>query len=179
MFIGNLRKRGMLLILVGLVCWVALRWFAPTTHAVTLTVNSAADTDDGACSVLNCTLREAINNANNGPGLDRIVFNVPGAGVQTITLVSTLPTITSPLEIDGTTQPGFVNSPLLELNGQNLGGAASGLRITAGSSTIRALVINRFPAHGILIDTNGSNVIQTSYIGTDATGTMDRGNGLD
>jgi len=168
--------------LIGLGCWVALplsiwRWLEPTAQAATFTVNSTADTDDGVCNVANCTLREAINAANTAAGADKIFFNIAGGGVKTITIVGGLPTITGVVAIDGTTQPGFASTPLIELNGQNAGG--SGFRITAGSSTIKSLIINRFPAHGILIDTNGSNLIEGNYIGTDATGGVDQGNTLD
>lgn len=78
-------------------------------HAASLTVNSLADAIavDGQC-----TLREAIQNANNnaatnvdctaGSGADTITFGVSG----TITLGSTLPTINDPagLTLDGTGQ---------------------------------------------------------------------------
>src|SRR5947207_15233320 len=62
------------------------------------------------------TLREAITAANTNaasgdaaagtPGLDTIDFNIPGAGVQTITPGTDLPTITDPVTIEGYTQPG-------------------------------------------------------------------------
>src|SRR5262249_52861107 len=39
------------------------------------------------------SLRQAIVNANAHPGTDTITFNIPGSGVQTITLASSLPTI--------------------------------------------------------------------------------------
>jgi uncharacterized repeat protein (TIGR01451 family) len=39
------------------------------------------------------------------------------------------------------------------------------------------LVINGFGQHGISIETNGNNVVTCNFIGTDITGTVDRGNG--
>ena len=50
------------------------------------------------------------------------------------------------------------------------------MTISAGGSTVRGLVINRFKAAGISISTLGSNAIQGNYIGTDAAGTAGAGN---
>lgn len=84
-------------------------------------VNSSADAsdadltnplcDDGAG---NCTLRAAIEQANSNPSADAISFNVGGGGAQTISPASALPAIIHPVSIDGTTQPGFACSPLIE-----------------------------------------------------------------
>jgi len=38
---------------------------AEPAHATTLTVNSTADPGDGNCAINGCTLREAINEAND------------------------------------------------------------------------------------------------------------------
>jgi len=75
--------------------------------------------------------------------------------------------------IDGTTQPGWAGSPIIELDGS---GGLTGLLIFAGNSTVKGLVINRFGGGGILLRTNGGNIIQGNYIGTDVSGTMDMGN---
>jgi uncharacterized repeat protein (TIGR01451 family) len=123
------------------------------------------------------SLRQAITDSNGDTGdVDRIVFAIPGAGAHTIVPSTALPTITQPVIIDGTTQPGFSGAPLIELNGNGL--AANGLNITAGGSTVRGLVINRFASSpGIRIQTLGGNVIAGNFIGTDITGTIARGNG--
>ena len=66
------------------------------------------------------SLREAITLANAFPGADTISFAIPGAGVHTISLLSSLPAITDPVVIDGTTQPGFnpqTAIPVIEVNG--------------------------------------------------------------
>src|SRR5262249_62314865 len=65
----------------------------------------------------------------------------------------------------------------IELDGINAVFNA-GLIIAAGNSTVQGLVINRFGNEGILIVNNGGNVIRGNFIGTDQTGTLDRGNGL-
>src|SRR5262249_16394883 len=54
-----------------------------------------------------------------------------------------------------------------------------GLRISAGASTVRGLIINRFlsNADGIELLTLGGNSIVGNWIGVDATGTIGRANG--
>jgi hypothetical protein len=116
------------------------------------------------------SLRQAILDANGCPGLNNINFNIPGAGVQTITPLSALPIITDPVIIDGTTQPGFSGSPLIELNGASAGSSVDGLLITAGGSTVRGLVINGFGGDGIELQIGSGNTIQGCYIGTNASG---------
>lgn len=114
------------------------------------------------------SLRQAILDANSIPGRDTISFNIPGQGVQTISLTFALPTITDPVIIDGATQPGFSGTPIIELNGA--GGNLDAFSITAGNSTVRSLVINRFQ-RGIFLSGGGGNTILGNFIGTDSTGT--------
>ena len=142
----------------------------PQTFVVTNT------NDAGAGS-----LRQAITNANASTGTtDTITFNIAGAGVKTIAPTSALPNITDPIVLDGYTQPGAsVNTQavgnnavlLIELSGSNAPAGTRGLIITAGNSTVRGLVINRFSSDGILLQTAGNNSITGNFIGTDPTGT--------
>src|SRR3954453_19126004 len=53
------------------------------------------------------TLRWAIAEINSEIGPGTIDFNLPGSGVQLISLTSPLPEITNAVVIDGTTQPGY------------------------------------------------------------------------
>lgn len=124
------------------------------------------------------SLQQAILDANASSGLDTIIFQVPGPGVHTITPASALPSITDSVVIDGTTQPGFSGMPVIEIDGANAGLATDGLSLAAGSNTIRGLIINRFGGAGLSIQAaSGTNVIQGNFIGTDATGSVGRGNG--
>jgi CSLREA domain-containing protein len=71
-------------------------------YALTYTVNTLNDVDDGTCDATHCSLREAINAANASSADDTITFSVSG----TITLGSTLPNIVNAatagaLTIDG------------------------------------------------------------------------------
>ncbi len=120
------------------------------------------------------SLRQAILDANTNPEVDTITFNIIGNGIQTIQPVSALPIITDSVVIDATTQPGYTATPLIQIDGTNIGGLDGGvLHITAGNSTVRGLVINRagFSNAAILIQDNGNNLIENNYLGPDATGT--------
>ncbi|HYP20757.1 MAG TPA: hypothetical protein VEY08_11840, partial [Chloroflexia bacterium] len=128
-------------------------------EAVQYVVNNTNDSGAGS-------LREAINMANAGPGKDSIIFNIPGSGVRTISPSSGLPAITDPVEIDGTTQPGYTGTPVIELNGSSAGWPQAGLVVSAGNSTIKGLVINRFNAPNIKLTTNGGNTLECNFIGT-------------
>ncbi|BAQ60477.1 alkaline phosphatase [Geminocystis sp. NIES-3708] len=121
------------------------------------------------------SLRQAILNANAIAGANTITFNIASSGVQTITLNTALPEITGQVTIDGTSQPGFTNSPIIEINSNN--NVGNGLSLGGGSSNsvIKGLIINRFTNIGILINSTG-NKIQGNYIGTNATGTSGAGN---
>jgi len=132
--------------------------------------------DDGSGD---CTLRAAIQEANaDGISPGAIHFSIGGGGVQTITPGSALPTITQPVTIDGTTQPGYAGAPIIELNGSSAGAGVNGLQISASNSTVRGLAINRFGGNGIAITGPTSGVhIEDNYIGTDVTGSLSVGNG--
>jgi VCBS repeat-containing protein len=127
------------------------------------------------------SFRAAINCANDTPGLDTISFRIPGSEVHTITPLTVLPAITDPVIIDGYSQPGASpnsNGPdqpnnavlRIELNGIATP-ALPGIRVTAGGSTVRGLVINRFYGHAIVLESGGGNRIEGNFIGTDPTGT--------
>ena len=156
---------------------------AAPVAAATFTVTNTDDSGPGS-------LRQAILDANANAGADTIDFDIPGAGVHTITPASALPTITDPVTIDGYTQPGaapnsdpdgFNGILLIELNGENAG-PASGLRIVAGNSTVRGLVINRFvfstdvDGNGIYLGSQGGNHIEGNLLGTNPSGTLARPN---
>ncbi|MEO8434758.1 MAG: Calx-beta domain-containing protein [Pyrinomonadaceae bacterium] len=128
------------------------------------------------------SLRQAILDANFNPGADIISFSIPGSGPHTITPASALPDITDVVTIDGTTQPGFQGAPVIEIDGTNTGpfaGTMKGLlNLKAGNSVVRGLVINRYNTDAIALLNVGNNIIEGNFIGTDVTGTLDRGNQL-
>src|SRR5574341_322259 len=146
---------------------------SPPVQAATLVVNTTSDADDGVCNAAHCSLREAINAANLAAGEDVIAFNIPGSGPHTIQPASPLPAIASNLVLDGTSQPGFTDHPLIELDG-SLVSSSPGLAIAGSSNFIRGLAINRF-MDGVVID-GPDNLLLGNYIGTDPLGLSDRGN---
>ena len=192
------KAHGSLLAVVAAV--LALLLTPAPAHAIDLFVDRSDDpnlnttptADNCRTSEPNdCSLRGAITKSNALITTDKIKFTIPGTGVQTISPASQLPTITDNVTIDGYTQAGALpnsattnaNSAVLkvELSGRRPNGsrlAASGLIIGTSSCLIKGLVINGFGQHGVLIR-EGGNTVEGSFIGTDAGGTIDRGNGGD
>jgi len=180
---------------------LSLASFADPTFAATITVTTSADDltpNDGSVS-----LRESIVAINAGNDLgdpditaqnqgafgtnDTINFNIPGAGVQTISVGASagatsiaLPALIKPMKIDGYTQGVASTNTLanadnahltIELDGSNAGADADGLHLGFGSggSSISGLVINRFSCNGIDVQTS-NNVITGNFIGTNVLG---------
>ncbi len=139
-----------------------------STFANYYTVNSTADTGPGS-------LREAIDEANANGGASTIALAI-STGQQTIDLLSPLPAITAPVTIDGTTQPGYSGTPLIELDGAQAGAGATGLTLAGNDITVKALIISSFAGDGIEV-TGSDALIESSYIGIDSTGTKAMGNG--
>jgi uncharacterized repeat protein (TIGR01451 family) len=146
----------------------------PTVNFGSLPKFLVTNTNTGGSGSLDQAIRDA--NATAGANVINISFSIPDSGVQSIAVTTPLPAITHPVSIDGTTEPGYAGSPLIELNGRNAGIDASGLTISAGNSTVKGLVINRFERFGVVLDTKGGDVIAGNYIGTDVSGTSALGN---
>lgn len=140
---------------------LALLLLAARGDAATFTVTVADDAGPGS-------LREALAAANDeatNPGSDTIAFAIPvvGDGIPTITLATALPEITSPVIVDGATQPV---AKLVELSGA--GAVGKGLVVSGGGSTLRGLIVNRFTEAGLVLQTPGSGSgIEGCFVGTD------------
>jgi titin len=120
-----------------------------TTPTVFMVTNT---NDSGAGS-----LRQAILDSNATPGADSIAFNIPGAGSHLITVGSALPTVTDPVNLDATTQPGFAGTPVILVNGA--GTTPMGLVVTANLCTVRALTVFSFTQYGLeILGGSGSTV---------------------
>ncbi|HSS22426.1 MAG TPA: right-handed parallel beta-helix repeat-containing protein [Pyrinomonadaceae bacterium] len=171
---------------------------APSIVMTAPTALFTVDTDNdfsGFCTPGQpCSLRAAINSARTQPG-SIINFNIPGAGAHTIAVGSELPRVENAVTIDGTSQPGFSGTPLIEISGENFqtGHAIDGLKIQASNCVIRGLAINRFTAvqiqpgvlvggNGLTLEStsfhpnNGHNIVEGNFLGTDPTGRLDEGN---
>ncbi len=167
---------------------------AAAVSSPTVVVNSTGDNDDatpgddrcdtGAMvgAAAECTLRAALTEAN-APGIvDTIEFDIPASlvgGAHTIDVGATgLPSIVTPLTIDGSTEPDFGGTPVIELNGSATGAGVDGLVVAADDVEIRGLAINRFGADGIEVDASaGTIVIAGNHLGVDHSGLVARPNG--
>ena len=142
------------------------------------------------------SLRQAIDDVNADTTPDVIEFNLGSGGHQTITLTSALPAITNTVSIDGTSQPGFIDSsqgivrsglppgfspgpawtldqPLVEISGNGLD--INLLDLQAPNCVVKGLVLNDIASGGLdaaIDDEGGGAVIQSNYIGTDWTGSV-------
>src|SRR5262249_52944310 len=107
--------------------------------AATFTVTNTNDSGSGS-------LRECVAAVNGSPGPHRIVFNIPGAGVRTIHLLSHLGVINNTVAIDGTSMPGYnsANGPLLELDASSAGFGACTIQPSASHSSVRGVTFNGF-----------------------------------
>jgi Ca2+-binding RTX toxin-like protein len=139
-----------------------------------LSVFTVTNTNDSGTG----SLRQAILDANANSGADTIQFAIAVSGVQTISPTSPLPTVDGQVVIDGTTEGGFVATPLIEISGAAAGGGANGLTLdgNASGSSVKALVINAFSNDGILLQGTSIKILGC-YVGTNAAGTAAQGNG--
>ena len=139
----------------------------PAPIIVTVDTNEDdANPADGVCDVdlntpgLQCSLRAAIQEANLRQGFDLIQFDIPGPGLHTIIIpiAQQLPDITEAVDIDAQTQPGYVDSPLIEVRGEVSGTTipAVGLRVRSSKINIRGVAINHFGIDISIGDQNSS-----------------------
>jgi hypothetical protein len=161
-------------------------------HAAELTVPNTNNSGTGSLR----TVISAANSNDNSPTMDTITFaipdnpSIPGLEVKTISPTSALPPITEPVAIDGYTQPGAsentaitnANNAVLkiQLSGNSAPANAFGLALgpDAAGTRVKGLVINSFGEEGVFIDADNT-VIAGNFIGTNAAGTSDLGNGAD
>ena len=148
-------------------------------------VTSATDPEDGVCDATHCSLREAIDATNTSPNIastpDEIDFNIPGAGPHTISLGGPLPVITEALFIEGISQPGWANTPLIEIDGSAADPGSVGVDglvfgAAADISMVRGLAVTSFSRDGIRVFSDDT-LIAFSYIGVAPDGSTAKGNG--
>jgi hypothetical protein len=100
-------------------------------------VNTTADSGPGS-------LRQAILDANRvTAGTVAIDFAISGVGPHTIALQSPLPAISTPVLIDGTTQPGYAGTPLIALD-FSATGSPDDLAISGSEVTLSGLATSEF-----------------------------------
>jgi hypothetical protein len=124
---------------------------AATEHAIFMLSNGTT----GSGGALNLT------------GGLRASINFFTSGVAIISPTSMLPTINSALVLDAQTQPGWTLAPIVRLNGTSAGLGVDGLTLSAGSTTVRGLMITNYSQFGVSVTAGGSNTFEGNYIGTD------------
>ncbi len=140
------------------------------TQAATFTVINTNDTGLGS-------LRQAMTDANATAAADVIEFNISGAGVHTIVPMSPLPTQTKPVLIDGSTQPGYATTPLIEIDGTNIPSWGSGFYFANNSNSgLKALCVHSCANRGIYMVNSSTMTIEDCIVGMDPTGTIAKGN---
>jgi parallel beta-helix repeat protein len=146
-----------------------------------VTVTTTADIADGDTRSLaalynnlgadgKISLREAIlaaNNTQNSALVDRINFNIPGAGPHIFSLSSALPTLTDGVFIDGTSEPNYIagTSPVVVLDGSSAGINTNGISVsaTAANTKVQGLLIRNFSKNGIITNAS-SGIFQDNQI---------------
>lgn len=152
---------------IVILCFGTYRTSAFSVFAVT----NAADAGAG-------TLRQAIldSNATPLPGDNLILFDISPGGLHVITPLSPLPTISRPVIIEARSQPGYVSTPLIQLDGISAG-AANGFLIVTVNCVISGFSITHFKSDGtdstgsgIRLENGGYHRISANYIGVKPIG---------
>ncbi len=139
----------------------------PSTFTVT---NASADPTVAG------SLPYAVNQANAHVGLDYILFDIPNASSATpatIALTSPL-TLTDQVVIDGTSEPGYSDSPLIVVQSSATSPVSSlfilqnntALGTNSGASTIQGFDLFAYTDSAISIqNASQNNFIQNNYVG--------------
>jgi CSLREA domain-containing protein len=151
---------------------------APST---TFVVTTTEDLSHGpACGTI-CSLRDAIEAANLTLVKDRIEFAAGAEGVTN--LDEELPGLSAPVEIDGTTAPGYAGSPRVLIDGSGVSPSGEerpteGLRVEpqAGGTVLKGLAVGGFD-FGVYLDGTTGSQLCSSWVGVELDGTTPLGNG--
>jgi hypothetical protein len=117
------------------------------------------------------SLSQAIRSANAHPGADIINFDVAG----TIRLTAALPAITSNVDINGASAPGYAGTPVVEINFNHLGGLQ--FKPGATDSELSSLDLVNASGAGVTVNGGGNMLIVGNFIGLGMNGTTVVGNG--
>ena len=129
-------------------------------HCIFLLRRVAADGTGSPSGDL--SLRQAIDLADASPpqmvNYRTITFEI-GWGVQVINVLSPLPALTTTMIIDAASQPGYLDSPIIALDGRDAGPDADGLTIAGPLArvVVEGLSIEHFSGSGIFIEDGASN----------------------
>ncbi len=124
-----------------------------------------------------CSLRDAILHANATESIDAIDFAV--AGTIEVAEGEALPSLSEPVRIDGTSAPGYIDAPVVTVDGARLEGTTegapeTGLQVQSEGVVIEGLALVAFEA-GIVLG-EGHIGLCGDYLGTDASGAAGKPN---
>lgn len=165
-FLYSISRKSIILLLV--LCFFSF------SKAADITVSNTNDSGAGS-------LRQAIIDANLTTASDNIIFNMTGTTVRTITLLSELPQIIYPVNINGYSKVNSSAGPigsrniLMEIdcgNVENTNGIFD-FATTAGGSSVSGLAIYNKGIGASVINVNNINGLHIwgNYFGTRANGT--------
>jgi hypothetical protein len=165
----------------------------PVAASTTFVVNRIGDAPDlnlanakcdaSTASGNQCTLRAAIQEANDTGGQITINFHITSSS-KVIAPATPLPQILASTTINGYSQTGASpntvatgNNAVLKivLDGINAGSTANGLDVNGSGSIVRGLVIQRFGGAGLLLSGYKVDAFG-NFVGTTSLGTAARGN---
>lgn len=120
-----------------------------------------------------CSLRAAIQEAENQPGANTILFDIPGGGTHTLLPGEAYPILNQPVTIDATSQPGYTDTPLIVIDGSGTTNS-NGLAVRGGGSLIKGLSIVNFKEQIGISGSGGAgqNRVGANYIGVRPDGTL-------
>ncbi len=129
---------------VGAVCQLVVNVNGDESD-VNLT-DEACDVDSGEDGE-QCTLRAAIENANQSGIQSSIFFNIPSPLSTEIVPVSPLPELLVSVDIDAQTQP----STPVQIIGNGMQASAAGLVFKGSRSALRGAIVAGFPGDGVVV----------------------------
>ena len=150
---------------------------AGSAAAAPFTVNSTSDTGDAALNGTcddgtgHCTLRAAIQEANNTAAADAISFDSTtfnGTTGATITVATALPTLIHPASISSSgCTGGGLPKPCVAIKGD---GTFDGITMGSGSSGSTVAGVDLFKLRTGVVDSDGGGTIQGNWFGIDLAG---------
>jgi len=147
---------------------ILILFISKISYSVTYYVNDSSGTN------ITGSFLRAVSDANNNPGFDTIVFNLP-IGQRTIALQQ-VANITDSTGGGGVLILGDIDNngtPDIELRANGV--LSQGININSDNNIIKGLIINGFQ-YGIRILSGRNNLIIGNYIGTDKTGMIAKPN---
>lgn len=169
--------RSLFQVITSLTLLLSLFGTITPVHAAGTTIT--VDTIEESLTVNgNCDIREAVQAATtnlavdncpagNAIDTDTIAFSI-GSGPQTITLTSSL-VINGPVILDGTSQPGYTNAPIIRIDGGNANLWGVYFNSASDGSSAKGLMITRFGYGQLVVSGSDNFKALGNYIGTDGS----------